>query len=270
MEYLIATDLEGVGGVVGAPFDKLLPGHTDYDLAVKNATKEVNTAVKALYDSGATLVAVWDNHGGGGNLDFSLIDQRAVSVTDKGRRYRLDLAYEHNFTGIVYIGYHSREGSFGGVLAHTYNSSEIQYCKINGEPVGELEIDSYVAEAHGIVPMFLSSDEACVSQFKRFSPESVTVITKYGKSRNEAQLIDEDKVCQDIYDGVCLAVKKRNEIPTRKLAMPATVEIRYTRAERAAQLFDKAASAEIPVRYGEDTHTLIFEVSKPQEIPFCL
>lgn len=66
MKYIIAVDLEGAHGIVGEPYKGLLVDIADYKKAVENVTKEVNMAIKALYDSGATEVDVWDNHG---NLD---------------------------------------------------------------------------------------------------------------------------------------------------------------------------------------------------------
>ena len=93
MEYLIAVDLEGIGGVVGLP-NQTLNGSPDYEVAKENAVKEINAATKALFDGGATKVCVWDNHGGGGNLDFSKIDPRVEKIdwkdVDLLRRYVSD------------------------------------------------------------------------------------------------------------------------------------------------------------------------------------
>ena len=171
-EYLIAVDLEGIGGVVGIP-NETLSTAPDYEVAKENAIKEINAAAAALFDNGATRVAVWDNHGGGNNLDFSKMDPRTEKVEWRQYPYRMDFAKDYNFKGIIYLGYHSREGTFNGVLAHTYNSKAIQYVKIDSVPVGELEIDSYIAASHGIPPLFCASDKACVDQFSKSSPETV-------------------------------------------------------------------------------------------------
>ena len=70
MEFIIACDLEGIHGVIGEAY-KTLGESFDYQKAVEGAELEINTAAKALFDSGAEKVIVWDNHGGGGNVDFS-------------------------------------------------------------------------------------------------------------------------------------------------------------------------------------------------------
>ena len=269
MEYLIAVDLEGIGGVVGLP-NQTLNGSPCYEVAKENAIREINAAVAALYDGGATKVCVWDNHGGGGNLDFSRIDQRIEQIYWRDYPYRLDFAVDHDFKGIIYLGYHSREGTFSGILAHTYSSVAIQYAKIDGEPVGELEIDSYIAATHGIPPIFVASDLACVMQFKESSPETVFVVTKYGKSRNEAELRDEDEVVKEIYDGVSEAMKK--DIPLLKKECPFTLEVRYTRAEAAPRFYELGLKDDgvENVRYGDDTHTLLCEITKINRTPHML
>ncbi len=266
MEYLVAVDLEGIGEVAGAPY-QTLNGSPDYDVAKKNAVREINAAVSALFDNGATRVAVWDNHGGGGNLDFSLIDKRAEKINTVSGEYRFDFARRYNFKGVIYLGYHAMEGTPCGVLAHTYSSVAIQYMKINGRAVGELEIDSYCAAKHGIAPIFLASDDVCTAQFKKTSPDTVTVVTKYGKGRNKADFKPEDEVVREIYEGVARAAKA--DIAPVSIETPVKVEIRYTRAERADEVYTSLIDDEsISVKYGEDTHILHFETSEIRRIPY--
>jgi len=269
-EYLIAVDLEGIGGVVGLP-NETLTASPDYAVAQKNAIREINSAARALFDNGASRVAVWDNHGGGGNLDFSAMDARIEKIDSKKYPYRLDFAEDYNFSGIIYLGYHSREGTFHGVLAHTYNSRAIQYAKINGAPVGELEIDSYIAATYNISPIFLASDKACIEQFWESSPDTVAVITKEGHGRNSATLRDEDEVVRDIYTGVKHAVTADIK-PLGSIKTPFTLEVRYTRAEGAENFYEiaKNDSGVASVKYGADTHTLVFEINEVNRVPKLL
>ena len=269
MEYLIAVDLEGIGGVVGEPY-KILNDTPDYEISIANAAREINAAAKALFEMGATRVAVWDNHGGGGNLDFSKIDARVEKVPPRTQRYRLDFSENYNFKGIIFLGYHAREGSFGGVLAHTFSSTSIQYAKINGKPVGEFEIDSYISATHGIAPLFVASDDVCVNQCNELSPETVTVITKYGKGRNSAVLRDEDEVVKEIYEGVKQSVTAN--IPLVEVKCPIAYEVRYTRAEKAAEMYERAMENDgiDSVKYGDDTHTLHFVVNSQNRFSYML
>ena len=268
MEYLIAVDLEGIGGVAGVPYETL-NGSKDYEVAKENAVREINSAVNALFDNGATKVVVWDNHGSGVNLDFSKIDARVEKADWRAYPYRLDFADAYNFKGIIYLGYHAREGTFGGVLAHTFSSVAVQYVKINGAPVGELEIDTYIAATHGIAPLLVASDDVCVAQFKKTSPDTVGVITKIGKGRNSAEFKDEDAVLSDIYSGVTKSLK--SDIRPVGISCPLQLEVRYTRAEKAAEMYARAMEIDgLTVEYGDDTHTLFFEVRAVSRIPRIL
>lgn len=269
MQYLIACDLEGVHGVVGEPYVGLGPGKApeQYKLAVENAALEINTAAKALYDNGADLVVLWDNHGMGKNIDPSTIDPRIQIVDHRQYRGRMGFAVDYNFAGVVYIGYHPMEGTLGGVLAHTYNSTTIQYIKVDGKAVGELSIDSWVAgNNYGIPAIFAASDDKAIAEFKQISPDGVGVITKYGKSRNEAELRPREEVLEEIYNGVVEAMKKK--IAPATYPVPANFEIRYTRMEAAADVYTRLGwqGAVEHFEYGEDAHILQGRVANIADI----
>ena len=265
-EYLVAVDLEGIHGVVGEPY-KTLTGSSDYPLACKNAVKEINAVVKALFDCGADKVTVWDNHGSWNNIDFSEVDARVEVLNDESwkKKGRMVFAAEHSFCGMIYLGYHAKEGSLGGVLAHTYSSVGIQYYKINGESVGEIEIDQYAAAEFGIPSILVSSDDVCISQAKAAIPGVRTVITKYGKGRNAAELIDGEEVVRALYEETVKAVNN-NTVAPRKLEMPAKFEVRYTRMEDAERHLRSFLAAGKKASYGEDAHIIEMEITDINDI----
>ena len=268
MEYLIACDLEGIHGVVGEPYKGLLRDLPDYQIAIRNAEKEINAAARALFDAGASKVALWDNHGGGHNIDEKNIDSRVTHVYHIIDKPRFELVREHKFDGIVYLGYHAREGTLNAILAHTYSSVAIQYAKLDGKPIGELDLDTYICATHKIAPMFCASDDICIQQFKFLAPDAPTVITKYAKGRNAAEFIDSDTVTKAIYDGVYEAAKK--PLKTVSYPTPASVEVRYTRMEAAAENYARATEMGIPVKYGEDAHILFMTFERLDYLPFFL
>lgn len=254
MEYLIAVDLEGIHGVVGEPNVGLLRTVADYQKAVEGAVVEINTVVSALFDSGATKVVVWDNHAGGGNIDFSKVDPRAEQYIPDNTLPRMSFCANYHFAGIIFLGYHAKEGTLGGILAHTYSSVNNQYLKLNGKQLGELDFDSCIAGEWGIPVLFVASDDKAVAQMKERNPDTVTVITKYGKGRNEAELRTRGEVVKDIYEGVKLAVSK--DIQPVKFTFPCVFEARYTRMEFAAWIFETHQGKLADLRYGEDAHVL--------------
>jgi len=257
-EYLIAVDMEGVHDVMGEPYNvSVRPIGVDtkqYATAVASATKEVNVAINALFESGAEKVFVWDNHAGGGNLDFSKIDARAQQLIPDNTKLRMTFLSEYNFAGIVFIGYHSRAGSINGVLAHTYNGIDIQYMKINGKFVGEFNIDSYIAGEYAVPPIFAASDDVCIGQVLEHSPDTVTSLTKIGKGRRKAVFFDESEVLSAIDKGVREAVSKK--IAPTKLTFPCEYEIRYSSMDTAEWILESRIEQVPSLRYGEDAHTL--------------
>ena len=265
MQYLIAVDLEGIHGVVGEP-NKTLTDSFDYKDAVDGAILEINTVAAALFDNGAGSVAVWDNHGSGKNIDFSLLDPRVERIDTTGNKYRFDFVKDYDFKGIIYLGYHAKEGAFGGVLAHTYSSKAFQYMKINGVAVGELTIDSYICESHGIPPIFAAADDVALGEITEIYPNIITVTTKYGKGRNSAELRESKTVLDEIRHKVVTAAVRKAPECAKKFESPSELEVRFTRAERAADSFERAKKMGIPVRYGEDSHILFYEVTTPQQI----
>lgn len=254
-KYFISVDLEGVHGVIGEPYTGLTKTIADHANAVKNATLEINMAVRALFDGGADEVYVWDGHGGGGNLDFSLLDNRIqkmpTSIVYTPQRF--DCLKEQNFNGILYIGYHAREGT-GGILAHTYNSNANQYLKLNGKPLGEFELDSSIASEFGVPSIFAASDDVALSQMQTHAPHIVTVTTKYAKGRNKAVFRDSKEVLQEIYDGVRRAMSITELAPT--FTYPCDFEMRYTRMEFAEEILNKYCEKLPSLCYGEDLHIL--------------
>ena len=250
--------MEGVHDVMGEPYNvSIRPIGKDtkqYATAVASATTEVNVAINALFESGATKVFVWDNHAGGGNLDFSKIDPRAQQLIVDSAKPRMIFLSEYNFAGIVFIGYHSRAGSIHGVLAHTYNGIDIQYMKINGKPVGEFDIDSYIAGEYGVPPIFVASDDVCIGQVLERSPDTVTVMTKIGKGRRKAEFLDEREVLSAIDKGVRAAVAKK--VSPIKLTFPCEYEIRYSSMDTSEWILESRIEQVPTLHYGEDAHTL--------------
>lgn len=267
--YAIFLDLEGVHGVVGEPYKGLL-NIPDYHVATYMAVTEVNAAVKALFDEGADNVYVWDNHGGGENIDFSKVDSRAKKITPENNPLiRIDFIKSLNLAGVVYLGYHSREGTLHGILAHTYSSVDIQYYKINGKPCGEFDIDSILCSAFGVPAIFAASDDICINQMLENSPHLETAITKIALGRNKARFLDDDKVLQNIYNGVRKSVNKNHDL--YPLSFPCTLEVRYTRMELAEVYYEKINKEfELKVEYKDDAHTLTAKINDINELRMFL
>ena len=265
---LLLLDLEGVNNVVGEPYSGLGKETEQWNIAREQALLEINAAAEALFAAGVEKVGFWDNHGGGNNVDASRLDPRiTVHVPEKGRprMYFAEGAYD----AVCFFGYHTMEGTLGGVLAHTMNSVKNQYYKLNGKYIGEVDMDAYIAASFGIPSIFFCAGDITCAQAKRSLPEIVTVVTKEELSRNEARFRDNQALLSDIRENIASAIGK--SVSPIRLAFPVTFEKSFKRVEDAALHLVRAKklgiSAEHPADdiLGRDAHTVTATVNNISE-----
>jgi len=217
--------------VVGAPGGGLNSAPAQYEFARRQATAEASAAARGLFEAGAQQVIVWDNHGGGVNLVYDELDERCDIFNGAGAgRFAM---MDESFSGVVFVGYHSRDNVCGAPLAHTYNSSAYQWMKINGREVGELAIDAAVAGSLGVPPLMVVGDDKMVAEACEFFPGICSVQTKVGYSWNAALSKHPRRVLAEIEAAAREAVAGRGRMQPFGFAAPLEVEVRYKRLEAA-------------------------------------
>ena len=262
-KILIACDLEGVNNVVGEAYKGLYQGCAEWEIARRQAALEINAAAETLFDMGAERVDLWDNHGGGGNIDTADLDSRVKLLEVDNTLPRMYFGGEYD--ALFFFGYHAMEGTLGGVLAHTMNSSMNQYYKLNGKYIGEIDMDAYIAASHGTPScLFVGGDIAC-RQAERAVPGIVTVVTKKEQGRNEAQFRDNGELLEEIKTKTKEAITKKTA-PTQ-LTYPAIMEKSFKRVEDAAKYLERLVSFGINADYidddilGKDAHTVASKIN---------
>lgn len=270
---LIALDLEGVNNVAGEPYMALSKQTEQWFVAREQAIIEVNAAAEALFDAGAECVALWDNHGGGNNIDADKLDSRIRLITSESPQPRMSFAKD-KFDCICYFGYHAMEGTLGGVLAHTMSSKTVQYYKLNGRYIGEIDMDAYIAAELGMPSRFFAGGDIACAQAKRAVGDIVTVTTKKELERNRAEFRDNSELVADIKVNIVEAVK--TEGCAKKLSFPATVEKSFKRVEDAAKYLQRLCASGIDAAYlddeilGKDAHTVVSTVNNIDEFIKCI
>ena len=229
-KFYISVDLEGVACVAGT-YGQGLSASPNYNFACLQGTREANAAAKALFDSGAEDVYVWDCHGPGINLDYDNLDRRCRIVLGPGSRKRFP-DIDGDFGGIVFIGYHAYDTPLA-TLAHVYSSATYQHQKINGSFVGELQIDAAIAGKRGVPPIFVASDDICVAQAKESFAGVITAETKKALGWNCCISKHPQLVCDEIYEGVKKAAAVSDNIKPYTIPEPFEYELRYKRIEGA-------------------------------------
>ena len=268
---LLLCDLEGVNRVVGEPYHGLGRGTEEWEIARRQAAKELNAAADALYEAGAETVGLWDNHGGGGNIEESDLDPRIKTIRPTGPRLSFAAG---QFDCVCFFGYHAMEGTLGGVLAHTMSSAAVQFYKINGTMVGEVDMDSAIAASHGIPTCFFAGGNIACSQAERAVPGIVTVVTKTELSRNKAVFRDNEELFSEIREKIVRSVGTEHALKT--LSFPCEMEKSFKRVEDAAAYLERLLCRGIEAAYpadeilGCDAHTVRSTVRDMDEFIACI
>lgn len=235
MKFMVAVDCDGPACVVGEP-GKALSDSRDMVFAREQATREAAAAARALFDSGAEKVVVWDNHGAGANLLFDQLDRRCEILlgTGFGRRFpELDETY----SGVLMIGYHAMEGTPNAVLAHTYSPGAYSAIRVNGHAVGEIGLDASVAGELGVPLIFLATDRLGCEEALSLMPWVETVVTKEGYGRNCARSKHPAVVEDEIYSSVKHAVERNQEMQAFIFENPIKVEITFKNPHQALKAY---------------------------------
>lgn len=269
---LLALDLEGVNNVKGVPYEALSKGTDEWKIAKSQGALEINAAADALFHAGAERVDLWDNHGGGHNIDKNDLDPRVTLLDPDLSLPRMYFADAYDC--VCFFGYHAMEGTLGGVLAHTMSSKTVQFYKLNGKYIGEIDMDAYIAASHGKPSVFFAGGDIACSQAKHAVESIVTVTTKREISRNEAEFRDNGELFAEIGEKIAEAVK--SEHAYRTLAFPARFEKSFKRVEDAAKYLSRLKNKGINADYlddevlGKDAHTVVSTVYNIEEFIYCI
>ncbi len=269
---LLALDLEGVNNVKGVPYEALSKGTDEWKIAKKQGALEINAAAEALFAAGAEKVDLWDNHGGGHNIDKADLDPHVTLLDPDLSLPRMYFA--DGYDCVCYFGYHAMEGTLGGVLAHTMSSKTVQFYKLNGKYIGEIDMDAYIAASHGKPSVFFAGGNIACAQAKSAVNSIVTVTTKHEISRNEAEFRDNSELFAEIGKKITEAVNTEHGYKT--LDFPASFEKSFKRVEDAAKYLARLQKRGIEADYlsdeilGKDAHTVVSTVHNIDEFIACI
>ena len=269
---LLALDLEGVNNVKGIPYEALSKGTDEWKIAKSQGALEINAAADALFRAGAERVDLWDNHGGGHNIDPADLDPRIMLLDPDLSKPRMYFADDYDC--VCFFGYHAMEGTLGGVLAHTMSSKTVQFYKLNGKYIGEIDMDAYIAASHGKPSVFFAGGDIACSQAKHAVESMVTVTTKREISRNEAEFRDNEELFAEIGKKITESVKSEHEYKT--LTFPARFEKSFKRVEDTAKYLARLQKRGIEAEYltdevlGKDAHTVVSTVHNIEEFIVCI
>jgi D-amino peptidase len=237
LKVYISVDMEGVAGVVTA--DQLLPGGFEYERFRRFMTDEAVAAVRGAQAAGATEVVVSDSHGNGESLMIELFPKDVRIVRSWPRHGEMMAGLDSSFAAALFVGYHASTTNPKGVRAHTISSAHFTRVALNGTAVTEAELNAAYAGAMGVPVVFISGDDAAISEVTGRLGSMQSVITKKSLGFHSAETLTPAAACDLIYQGALAAVTHRDQRKPYVVSTPVTLEISfksYTTAEIVSYL----------------------------------
>ncbi len=194
MRVFLSVDMEGITGVCHQ--DHLLAGGQDYEQARRWLTGDVNAAIDGAVAGGAEEVVVADGHATMRNVLLDELHETARLVCGPAQARNRPLGQvtgieEGAYEAAMLIGYHSRAGTPGGLLAHTWVGRLVHEIRIQGRAAGEALLNAYILGHYGVpvvlatgadefvaeVRADLGEDLACVEVKKTLGPSACLSLT---------------------------------------------------------------------------------------------
>jgi D-amino peptidase len=222
--------MEGVADVTNWKIDSQ-PASRDYVQMRRLMTNEVNAAVTAAFDAGATEVTVADSHGDFANLDPEALDPRCNLVRGWPRPLGMMQGLTADTAAIVFIGYHAPEGTPNAILAHTFTGS--MDLRLNGKSVSEGAFNAAVAAELHVPVVFLSGDDQAVADAKANIGPIETVTTKQSLSFNAGIMKAPATVTLAIHEGVLRGIRRRADFHPVAPVTPIVLEWRFNNLTQA-------------------------------------
>lgn len=175
-KYMVRCDIEGVTGVVS--FEQAEPGKPEYAFGQRMFMCDLMALLEGLSAGGADEVVIYDEHYYGRNIDLEELLVNASAICGK-QPYRADWAggLDESFAGVILLGFHSKFGTPGGLLHHTYEL-DTRDLRLNGVSVGEIGMEAAVAGDYGVPVIMVTADSAGVAEAEALLPGTAGVVVK--------------------------------------------------------------------------------------------
>lgn len=175
-KLMVRCDMEGASGVVSC--EQTDPGRPEYDFGRRMFMADLLALLEGLKRAKVEQVVIYDEHFYGRNIDLSVLPSWAVAICGKPP-YRPDWAggLDPSFDGLILLGFHSKAGTPGGLLNHSYEP-DIRDLRLNGVSVGEIGIEAAIAGDYGVPLLGVIGDSAGVAEARDLIPGVQGVVVK--------------------------------------------------------------------------------------------
>jgi len=263
VKVFISCDIEGISGVVHG--DHCGSKGKDYDRARALMTGEVNAAIEAALEVGATKVVVNDSHGSMRNIIIEELHREALLITGSPKALSMMEGIDPEFDAALFIGYHSRAQT-PGVLNHTYSGSTVANLNINGIDMGETGMNALIAGWYDVPIALVAGDSSVVAEAKDLlGPDVAGVAVKEARGRYAAMCLQPAKAREAIFEGVEQALKHLDGLKPFTLPAPYVFRLTFFNTAMAdgAMLIPGAERVDhITVEYSNDDYIVAFKAMR--------
>jgi D-amino peptidase len=233
VKVLISADGEGISGITSS--DELVKGKAEYERFRHLMTADVNAAVEGAAAAGATDIVVNDSHWGMNNILPEELDPRADLVRGFHKPLCMMHGVDDDIDTVLCVGYHAMVGHSDGVANETMIGREMIEIRMNGRPVGELDINATIAAHFGKSISLVTGDDAFVAEAKATLGDVESSVTKYAVDRWTARCVGLDRSRASIRDAAERAVRRAatGDFKPLKVKTPITYEVEFTSTSEA-------------------------------------
>lgn len=153
MKLYIVADMEGATGVVHR--DQLLAeGGAPHQEACRLLTGDINAVIEGAVAEGVTEVVVSEGHATMRHVLLEALHPAARLVKGPAQWHQKPhvqvAALDKSFGLGAFVGFHSRAGTPGGLLSHTWAGAIVHEITVNGKVMGETALDALLLGAQGV------------------------------------------------------------------------------------------------------------------------
>jgi D-amino peptidase len=233
MKVLISADGEGISGITSS--DELVKGKAEYERFRHLMTADVNAAIEGAAAGGATEIIVNDSHWGMNNILPEELDGRADLVRGFHKPLCMMHGVDDDIDTVLCVGYHAMVGHSDGVANETMIGREMVEIRMNGRPVGELDINATIAAHYGKAISLVTGDDAFVAEAREVLGDVEASITKFAIDRWTARCVGLDRSRASIREAAERAIRRAAQGAFQPIVveLPITYEVEFTSTSEA-------------------------------------
>ncbi len=225
MKIYISADMEGVVGVVTG--EQLGPSGFEYNRFREFMTAEVNAAIEAAFEAGATEIVVSDSHGNGQNLLIEKLPKNILLIRSWPRPLMMMQGIDETFAGAIFLGYHTGTTNSQGVRAHTMSSARLADIRLKGISMSEAGINAAIAGHFNVPVIMVSGDDAVVKETTALLGDVEGAVVKWASGFHSAKTLMPEAAYSLIREKVKKAIGRIKDFKPYKLATPVQLDVRF-------------------------------------------